>query len=204
MNDTATTGTGTDADPDREQDRGADADPGAAGRPTGLRELAADRRARIWAGVLVGFAVFASLVLLASLPTGGDDPADVVPDGARLAAQAPVDDAHVLLLSESGRLRVQVAYRDTKGWLAASLGQRGDDVVAARTSTAGGGPVPALTAVFGRPPGDQVTVTWADGKVDEAVVESDGAFLVARAGVHDSESVVVRRDGEIVVEVPGP
>lgn len=163
-----------------------------------------DRRVRIGAAAVVAFVVFATLVLLASLPTGADDPEGVVPDGARLAAQTTVDDVHVLLLSESGRLRVQVAYRDTKGWLAASLDRRGDDVVVARSSTPGGGPVPALTTLFGRPPGDSVRITWADGRVDEVAVGGDGTFLLARSGVHESTSVEVLDGAEVVIEVTGP
>jgi hypothetical protein len=162
------------------------------------------RTVRTWAAVVAGLAVFSALVLLASLPTGTDDVDGVVPDGARLVTRSPVEDAWVLLLADSGRLRIQVAYDGPKGWLGVLLDHQPDDVVAARSATSGAGPVPALTALYGRAGGDRVLVHWADGRSQEVETEPDGSWLAVRSGVVESERVEVRDGGATVVEVAGP
>lgn len=166
-------------------------------------------RTRLFLALAAGFTVFAGLVVLASLPTGADEPEGVVPEGARLAARADVEGAAVLLLSRGGDLAIQVAYEGPKGWLGVPLSPGKTETpanlstVASRVATAGGGPVPALTAAFGTAPGAgaRVTVTWADGTRAEAELASDGTWLVARPGVTEVASVVVRRGGRVEASV---
>jgi len=145
-----------------------------------------------------------SLVAVASLPTGAGDAAGVAPAAARVAAEVELDDATVLLLSEGGRLRVQVAYRGPKGWLGALLPPAPDGAVAAWAGTPGEGPVPSLSAVYGTALGDAVRVRWPDGWVDEVDTAIDGTWLVARVGTLRADKVEVLRDGRVEQEVPGP
>jgi hypothetical protein len=158
------------------------------------------RRTGTWTLAAAVLLAFAGLVVLASLPTGADDPDGVVPAGARLAARAELDDAWVHVLSEGGRLRLQIAYEGPKGWLDVLLDAAPTDVVAAFSSSPGGGSVPALTAVYGRVNGDEVIVHWDSG--DETVVpEGDGTYVAARAGTVGVSGVEVRADGATVTEV---
>lgn len=161
------------------------------------------RRVRAWAVVVAGFAAFSALVLLASLPTGANEATGVVADGSRLAARERLDDVWVFLVSDAGRLRLQVAYEGPKGWLSASLDPQSADVVAARSTTAGGGPIPPFTAVYGRAPGERVEVHWADGTTATVDPESDGSYVAVRAGDVRVDDVVVS-NGAVVVIATGP
>ena len=152
----------------------------------------------------VAVLIAVGLVAVASLPTGAATAAGVAPAGARVAGAVELEDATVLLLSEGGRLRVQVAYRGPKGWLGALLPPAPDGVVAAWTGTDGAGPVPALSALYGTAPGDAVRVRWSDGETAEVDTAIDGTWLVARPGAFRSTAVEVLRDGRVEQEVPGP
>jgi hypothetical protein len=62
--------------------------------------------------------------------------------------------------------------------------------------------VPALSAVYGRAPGAHVVVHWSDGERSRIATERDGAYVVARAGVHTVERAVILDDtGGVVLEV---
>lgn len=140
-----------------------------------------------------------------SLPTGASSADDVVPEGARVAARAPVAGARVMLLSQADRLQLLVAYKGDAGWHGVEVAPAPPRSAAAWAATRGGAGVPALSAVYGRTDGARVQVAWADGKTAEAVAGSGGVYLVARAGHVRSESVtVLAPDGSVLSKVEGP
>lgn len=165
------------------------------------------RRHRHWLYGGIATLLFLALAVLASLPTGSDSAADAVAGGSRLAASTSVDgeDVVIQVLSGQGRLSVQVAYEGPKGWLGVGLAAVTDETVASWAATGGSGPVPALSIVYGRAPGDEVAVTWDDGDTSTVTTESDGTYVVARPGRHGSASVSISdADGSTVLEVDGP
>jgi hypothetical protein len=147
----------------------------------------------------------ASLVGLASLPTGYSSVRATVPEGRRIAAQAPVDRVQVMVLSTSSRLELLVVYRGDKGWQRIRLDPIPAGTVAAWVATRGSDDVPALSVVFGRAQGTRVAVRWKDGRTNEVAPERDGTYLVARAGrVRSAHVGVLGDDGAVITEVDGP
>lgn len=168
-----------------------------------LTRSASLRSRRFLGWVAAGAAVILAvgLVALAGFPTGEPTPQDVVPPSGRLAAQAQVGGVHVLVAVDSGELVGMVAYDGDKGWLSVDLDPVDGSTPAAWVSTAGNGPVPALSAVYGRTPGDRVRIEWADGAVDTVATERDGAYVVGREGQTEVDRVVVTDGDEVVLEV---
>lgn len=155
--------------------------------------------------VAVGVVLAAALVGLAALPTGAPHAEAVVPPDSRVAGTAVVDGARVLLVSKAGRLRVVIAYRGDKGWFGARATAPPAHTAVAWTATRGAGPVPALSAVYGRVTGATVQVQWADGRASRAVTATDGTFVTARAGRVRARAVLVRgANGDVVERVAGP
>ena len=166
---------------------------------------------RGWLGAAAVGLFATAVIAVASYPTGAATVAAVVPDGARVAARQPVGSARVLLVSDSGRLRVLVAYPGPKGWLRVAAPPGPAQAAAAWVSTPGGRGVPALAAVYGRvsaplgPEPVSVEVTWADGRRSRGPVAVDGSFLVARERPVRSRSLtVLGADRSTVLEVRGP
>jgi hypothetical protein len=143
--------------------------------------------------------IVGGLVLYASLPTGASTRAAIVPADARVVATRPVGAARVLLLSQRGRLRLLVAYHRSKGWFGAPVNPAPQGSPLAWAATRGSGAVPALAALYGRVDADdraEVSVRWADGRLDVVHPSSDGAYLVARRGrVRAAEVTVAAADG---------
>jgi hypothetical protein len=158
--------------------------------------------------VLLGLAasvVVIALAWLGSVPTGADTAAGTVGPGARLAASVEVDDVEVLLAARSGALSVHVAYPTAKGWLSVALPAAPTTAVAAWAATAGTGPIPALSVVYGRAPGATAVVSWADGEETTVEPASDGVYLAVRTERVASQHVrVVDADGTTVLDVEGP
>lgn len=159
------------------------------------------RRFLGWLAAAMAVILVVGLVALAGFPTGEPTPGGVVPPSGRLAAQTRVADVHVLVAVDSGDLVGMVAYDGDKGWLSVDLDPVDGSTPAAWASTAGNGPVPALSAVYGRAPGGRVTVEWADGAVHTVTTARDGAYVVAREGQVEVDRVVVADGGEVVLEV---
>lgn len=159
------------------------------------------RRFLGWVAAGITVVLVVGLVALAGFPTGDPTPEDVVPPSGRLAAQTRVAGVHVLVVVDSGALVGMVAYDGDKGWLSVDLDPVDGSTPAAWASTAGSGPVPALSAVYGRAPGDRVSVEWADGVVDTVATARDGAYAVAREGQVEVDRVVVADGGDVVLEV---
>lgn len=159
------------------------------------------RRLLGWFAAGVAVLLVVGLVAVAGFPTGEPTPEDVVAPSARLAAQTEVAGVHVLVAVDSGDLVGMVAYDGEKGWLSVALDPVDGSTPAAWASTAGNGPVPALAAVYGRAPGDRVTVEWADGAVDTVATERDGAYVVGREGQTEVDRVVVIDGDDVVLEV---
>lgn len=159
------------------------------------------RRLLGWVAAGVALVLVVGLVALAGFPTGEPTPEDVVPPSARLAARTEVAGVHVLMAVDSGDLVGMVAYDGDKGWLSVDLDPVGGSTPAAWASTAGNGPVPALSAVYGRAPGDRVSIEWTDGAVDTVATERDGAYVVAREGQVEVARVVVTDGDGVVLEV---
>lgn len=156
-------------------------------------------------GAATALLLVVSLVGLASLPTGYATVRATVPDGRRVAAQAPVDGAQVMVLSTSSRLELLVVYRGEKGWQRVRLDPVPAATVAAWAATSGSEDVPALSVVFGRAVGGRVEVRWADGRVVEVAPERDGTYLMARAGrVRSAHVGVLGEDGAVITAVDGP
>jgi hypothetical protein len=153
----------------------------------------------------IGLVLAAALVGLASLPTGAASADAVAPPSSRVAGRVALGDARVLLLSDAGRLRIAVAYRDDKGWFRVEGTRPPDDAAVAWTATRGGGPVPALSSVYGRVEGATVEVRWADGRVSRTVPATGGTFVVARRGHVRSQALLVRdTNGDVIDTVEGP
>lgn len=153
----------------------------------------------------IGVLLAAAIVGLASLPTGASRVDAVAPASSRVAGTVRLGDTRVLLLSDAGRLRVVVAYRDDKGWFAVGGTRPPADSVVAWTATRGGGPVPALSTVYGRAEGATVEVRWTDGRVSRTVPATGGTFVVARRGHVRSTVLLVRApNGDVVDRVEGP
>jgi len=140
------------------------------------------RRLVPWAGGAVALLLVVALVAVAGFPTGASSPERLVPAGARLAAEAQVDGARVLMTVEGGELAAIVAYKADKGWLGVDLEAVPADTVAAWAATDGGDAVSALSAVYGRVAGVQVQVRWDDGTISFAETARDGSYVVARRG----------------------
>jgi hypothetical protein len=169
------------------------------------RAAAFARRHRWPLGGAALSALVIALVLLASLPTGDQSPARTVPSGSRLAASAAAGDVEVLIISKRGSLSAQVAYPSAKGWLSVPLRAAPSDAVAAWTGTEGSGPVPALSAVYGRVTGRTVEVVWSDGRRTTVRTTSDGVYVVARDRYVGSARVrVLDKAGKTVLEIDGP
>jgi hypothetical protein len=161
-------------------------------------------RVRPWVFGAALFVCAAALVAFASLPTGAATPEGVVPGGARVVTTKPVGEARALLASESGELRLHVAYKGPKRWLGVRLKPAPPGAAAVWAGTTGEGGVPALSAVYGRVGGAAVRVEWADGRVSTELAASDGMYLAVRPGRVAAARVVVLDDSGIVVtEVAG-
>ena len=146
-----------------------------------------------------------ALVALAVVEPGEDSVDAVVPDGARIVGRQRIDDANVLLVREGDRLQVVVAHQERGGWFATEVDPAPSTASAAWVATRGDGPVPALSAVYGRSVGTRVTVQWADGGSGEANAASGEPFLIVRAGHQRSQKVtMLGPDGSVVAEVTGP
>jgi len=160
-------------------------------------------RSRSWVLGAAGLVFAAALVLFAALPTGAASPEGVVPDGARLVASRTVGDSRALLASESGELRLHVAYPGPKRWLGVALKPAPAGAAAVWAATTGKEGVPALSAVYGRVNGVSVQVELADGRVTAESAASDGTYLAVRPGrVGAARVVVLDETGAVVAEVP--
>ena len=158
----------------------------------------------VLAGACAGLLVL-GLVAVLTLDPGGDSVEDVVPDGASIVARRPVGDATVLLVSDSGRFQVVVAHKERGGWFATRATPAPATASASWVATRGDGPVPALSAVYGRSVGQVVTVDWADGRTGEARSAPGDGFLIVRSGHQRSAKVTMRGgDGAVLAEVAGP
>ena len=168
-----------------------------------MRELLR-RRPLLLAGACIVLLVTA-LIALAVIEPGEESIEAVVPDGARIVQRQPVDDADVLLVTEGDRLQVVVAHKERGGWFATEVDPAPATASAAWVATRGDGPVPALSAVYGRSVGTRVTVQWADGANGEAAAATGNPFLIVRAGHQRSQKVtMLGPDGSVVAEVSGP
>lgn len=146
-----------------------------------------------------------ALVALAVVDPGEDSVDAVIPDGARIVQRQQIDDANVLLVREGDRLQVVVAHKERGGWFATEVDPAPSTASAAWVATRGDGPVPALSAVYGRSVGTKVTVQWADGRTGEASAAAGDPFLIARPGHQRSRKVtMLGPDGAVVAEVSGP
>lgn len=155
--------------------------------------------------VASGLLLVAALVALAVVEPGEDSVDAVVPDGARVVGRQRVDEANVLLVKEGDRLQVVVAHKERGGWFATEVDPAPSSASAAWVATRGDGPVPALSAVYGRSVGTRVTVQWADGGSSEATAASGDPFLIVRPGHQRSQKVtMLGPDGAVVAEVSGP
>lgn len=144
-------------------------------------------------GAAIVATLLAAVVAIAAEPTGAATPAGVVPSSSRLASDVRVDGVHVLLVSTSqDRLAVMVAYRGRKGWLAVHPSAAPTGAEAAWTSTAGAGPVPALSMAYGTTSAADVQVRWSDGTSGDLRPGGDGSWLAVRRGQLSVESVVFR------------
>ena len=148
----------------------------------------------------------AGVVAIAAEPTGAATPAGVVPSSSRLADDVTVDGVHVLLVStDEDRLAVLVAYRGRKGWLAVEPSAAPPAVQTAWTTTAGAGPVPALTMSYGQTQSPRVRVQWSDGRVSDVAPEPDGSWLAVRPGQLGVERVeLLDAAGHVVSSVTAP
>ena len=163
------------------------------------------RRHRVALLGVVASVVVIALTWLASVPTGADSAAATVGGGSRLAATVPLDDVEVLVVARGGALSVHVAYPTSKGWLSVRLPAAPSTAVAAWAATEGTGPIPALSVVYGRGPGTDAEIRWADGEVTTASAASDGVYVAVRDARVASEHVTIRgADGTPVLEVDGP
>lgn len=169
---------------------------------TALVLPAVSRPARAWLGAVAGLLLAVGLAAVASFPTGAPGPTRLLPPGARLAASAPVDGVRVLLTVQGGELVGVVAWKGEKGWHGIDLDPVPGSTAAAWSTTAGEGPVPALSVVYGRAPGRVVGVGWADGRRASVRTEEDGSYVVARPGRHRVARVTVADErGREVLEV---
>ena len=163
------------------------------------------RRRPLLLAVATGLLLVIALVALTVLEPGEDSVDAVVPDGARIVQRQRIDDANVLLVREGDRLQVVVAHKERGGWFATEVDPAPSTASAAWVATRGDGPVPALSAVYGRSVGTRVTVQWADGGSGEATSASGDPFLIVRAGHQRSQKVtMLGPDGAVVAEVTGP
>ena len=168
-----------------------------------MRAFAARRPVVLAVGCAILFAAGVAAALV--VDPGDDSVEDVVAENARIVARRPVDGATVLLVSERDRLRVVVAHKERGGWFASEADPAPAGASASWVATRGDGPVPALSAVYGRSVGQVVNVAWADGRTGEVTAAPGDAFLVVRAGHQRSSKVTMRgADGAVVAEVTGP
>lgn len=160
------------------------------------------RRLTPWMASVSAVLLVVALVAVAGFPTGQASADRLVRKGARLAAQAEVEGVKVLMTVDSGKLAAMVAYQGDKGWLGVDLEPVPADTVAAWAATDGDGPVPALSAVYGRASGVQVQVLWADGAIDVVATARDGSYVMARPGrVGVDRLVVVDDAGRLVLKI---
>jgi hypothetical protein len=153
----------------------------------------------------IAIVLAAALVGLAALPTGATRADAIAPVSSRVAGSVPLGDVRVVLLSDGGRLRIAVAYRDDKGWFSVRGTTPPGDAAVAWTATRGGGPVPPLSAVYGRAEGATVEVRWVDGRVSRTTPATGGTFVVARRGHVRSQVLLVRAaNGDVTDRVEGP
>jgi hypothetical protein len=157
-------------------------------------------------GVAAAALVVASVVGLVALPTGAASADDVVPEGARVVARAPVGGARVMVVAQGARRRLLVAYQRDDKWHKVEVAPPPARSAAAWAATRGGRGVPALSAVYGRTEADLVRVEWADGRdVADVKARPDGTFLVTRAGHVRSKSVtMLASDGTVLSTIEGP
>jgi hypothetical protein len=156
-------------------------------------------------GVTIAALLLAGLIVVAGTPTGAAGVRGVVPEDGRLIADRPLGGVHVLLVSRNGPLQVIVAYRGEKGWLGLHVPEARAGAQVAWTATDGRGPVPALSALYGRVNGTGVIARWSDGATERIALGADGAFLAVRRGaVRPSSLSVLGPGGTVIREVPGP
>ena len=146
-----------------------------------------------------------AVLALAAIDRGEDSVEDVVPEGARVVARRPVDGATVLLVARRDRLQVVVAHKERGGWFSTEVDPAPTTASASWVATRGDGPVPALSAVYGRSVGAEVSVGWDDGRTGVAQTTPGEPFLVVREGHRRSAKVTMRgADGAVLAEVSGP
>ena len=147
----------------------------------------------------------ASVAGLVALPEGAASADDVVPDGARVTARAPVAGARVMVVAVGSQRRLLVAYERDDAWHSVEVAPPDARSAAAWAATRGGRGVPALSAVYGRTDAERVQVTWADGETGDVATRPDGTFLVTRPGHVRSKMVtMLAEDGSVVSTVDGP
>lgn len=163
------------------------------------------RKPAVLAGACALLLVVAIFALVVA-ETGEDSIDAVVPAGARVVARRPVvDGATVLLVSRRDRLQIVVAHKERGGWFATEVDPAPAGASASWVATRGDGPVPALSAVYGRSVGTDVAVEWADGRNDTTQAAAGEPFLVVREGHRRSARVTMKgADGAVVAEVAGP
>jgi len=145
----------------------------------------------------------AGVVAIAAEPTGATTAAGVIPSSSRLADDVPIANVHVLLVDTADeRLGVVVAYRGRKGWLSVQPMPAPPATQAAWTTTAGHGPVPALSMTYGQTSAARVRVQWWDGEVSDITPQTDGSWLAVRSGAAGVERVdLVDAAGKVVGSV---
>lgn len=166
----------------------------------------ARRRAFAAVGAASALLLAVGLAALASVPTGAARVSGVLPGDARVAVQERIGAVQVLVASRPAGLVLVVAHHEAKGWFGTEAARVPARTPAAWAQTPGAGPVPALSAVYGRAAAGVrlVRVQWSDGAVTERAPASDGTYLAARPG--RTGAGVVRfldASGAVVSEVTG-
>ena len=142
------------------------------------------------AAALVGIVLVAGLLGAAAQPTGRATAEGVVGRAARVASRTDVADVAVLLTVERGDLALVVAYHRDKGWFGVPVDAVPAGAATAWTATRGGGPVPPLSAAYGRTePNERVRVIWSDHRTATVAAARDGLWVVARGGRVELERV---------------
>lgn len=157
-------------------------------------------------GLAAAALLVASVVGFVAQPSGAASADDVVPDGARVVARAPVGNARVMVLARGSQRVLLVAYERDEEWHKVEVAPPPRRSAAAWAATRGGHGVPALSAVYGRTDADVVRVEWSDGRTTpDMTARPDGTFLVTRRGHVRSKSVMMlAADGTVVSTVDGP
>ncbi len=156
-----------------------------------------------WCSASAALALVVAVAAVLSIPAGAAQPAGTLPEGARLAASHTVGDLEVLVAVHEGRLLTVIAFPGRRGWHGVDLDPVPVATVAAVSATPGAGPVPPVTAVYGRVPGAEVVlVRWEDGTRDEVPPARDGTYVAAREGLIGVAGVrALAGDGPPVAEV---